>query len=242
MPKLALPKRPRTKDYDLRAAITRRLLAEGIPRRDIRHEIPLDTASSMGRADMVLLLDKLIGIEIKSGSDTLDRLEDQMWSYRLSFDGTMIVVDRRLMSQRPGWFGGHLFTFDRDRRDDPFREGSGWMVKQLAPDFSRSWAWGASHHTSPRHMANLLWQREAAEGAGKLFGLSGRLTRVSMLRRLQEETPLKVVRGIVRDQLRGRPLSKWEAKFWTRYDSEQEAHGTQPVKHPTSRGGRGGRM
>ena len=56
------------------------LLDAGVPRDAIRHEITLDSSSSDGRADMVVALDRCItGIEIKSGKDTLDRLDSQRY-------------------------------------------------------------------------------------------------------------------------------------------------------------------
>ena len=78
--------RRRSKDFDVRRAIVRRLLDAGIDRRDIRHELTLDTSSSGGRVDLVVLRDRrLIGIEIKSGGDKLDRLAGQLVAMRRVF-------------------------------------------------------------------------------------------------------------------------------------------------------------
>ena len=60
----------KSNEDDLRLCVIRQLLTEGWKREDIRLEIPMCTASSGGRADIVCLSDKYIGaIELKSGKD-----------------------------------------------------------------------------------------------------------------------------------------------------------------------------
>jgi hypothetical protein len=73
----------KTHDFEIRAAIVRQLLAHGIPRRDIRHEITLDSLGRGGRADIVAIVaDRLAGIEIKSASDSLARCVKQLDALR----------------------------------------------------------------------------------------------------------------------------------------------------------------
>lgn len=48
-------------EYDIRACVIRYLLADGWKREDLRIEIPLDTASSNGRADILCLGKDYIG-------------------------------------------------------------------------------------------------------------------------------------------------------------------------------------
>ena len=50
-----MAKKPQTIDYDLRACVVRRALGAGIPRDYIRNEITLDTYSSGGRVDLVII-------------------------------------------------------------------------------------------------------------------------------------------------------------------------------------------
>jgi hypothetical protein len=86
-------------------AIVRELLAHGIPRRDIRHEITLDSTSRGGRADIVVILSGtvLAGIEIESAFDNLARWVEQLDAYARAFDAPLFVIDERLVKrlQRP---------------------------------------------------------------------------------------------------------------------------------------------
>lgn len=87
-----------TKEFDIRLAVVDELLAAGIDQKNIRIQIPLDTNSSEGRADIVLLLDgKIFCIELKSGSDKAEKdvLNRQIEPYRRAFDGVGVIVDER---------------------------------------------------------------------------------------------------------------------------------------------------
>ena len=99
---MARVKQYKTNDLDLRIAVVQQLLAEGLTRRDIRHELTLDSHSSGGRADIIVFgkddrLQKnfIGGIEIKSGRDVLDRCDDQGDSYGRAFDRMIYVIDKR---------------------------------------------------------------------------------------------------------------------------------------------------
>jgi hypothetical protein len=120
----------KTKDFDIRAALTKTLIDNGIERRDIRHEIPLDTSSSEGRADMVVLTSqKLFGFEIKSGSDTLDRCDRQMISYAQAFDGYGIISDTK-HSEKLKHEYRHVFY---DPTENRFSENFEWERKYGGP-------------------------------------------------------------------------------------------------------------
>jgi hypothetical protein len=82
-------------DFDIRAAIVRELMRHGILRHDIRHEITLDSNSSGGRADIVVILNDavLAGIEIKSGAESLARCVQRLDAYARAFDAPVFVVD-----------------------------------------------------------------------------------------------------------------------------------------------------
>ena len=67
----------KTNDYDLRRAVVAALLAGGVARDAIRHEITLDSASRGGRVDLVIADDAaLFGVEI-SGAKT--RAQSHRW-------------------------------------------------------------------------------------------------------------------------------------------------------------------
>ena len=95
----------KSKDYDIRAAAVRHLLEHGWGRNCIRHELTLETSSSGGRADLVLLHDAgLVGIELKSACDTLDRCADQARTYGMAFDHRILLIDsRHVAKDHTGW-------------------------------------------------------------------------------------------------------------------------------------------
>jgi hypothetical protein len=88
----------KTHDFEIRAAIVRELLRHGVPPRDMRHEITLDSNGSGGRADIVAMLSDtvLAGIEIKSASDNLAQCVEQLDAYERAFDAPLFVIEARL--------------------------------------------------------------------------------------------------------------------------------------------------
>ena len=57
------PRTPKSDDYAIRAAVVALLLAGGVDRAAIRHEITLDTSSSGGRVDLLIAEgEALVGI------------------------------------------------------------------------------------------------------------------------------------------------------------------------------------
>lgn len=213
---------PRTKDFDLRAALVRRLIAGGITRRNIRHELTLDTASSGGRADVVVIHDThLTGIEIKSGADTLERLPEQIDCYLRSFDSMGLFVDER---HRAGTARMHrarigYFCPTNDVLEERY---SSLLDIALHRD-----AWGhppyGSPYTAPAMMARLLW-------ADEVIGVAGRgKTREAAMRIIREECSLKHVRAGVVAALRGRCLNRWEESFWKRFDDANQAREQSPL-------------
>lgn len=77
-----------------------------------RHPKPVVTTefslgSSGVRADLALLADEFIGIEIKSASDTLRRLRKQLSAYSMHFDKTVLIVaDRHVSGIDQAWLNG----------------------------------------------------------------------------------------------------------------------------------------
>lgn len=210
-------KPPKSKDYDVRAAVVSQLLGRGVSRSDIRHEITLDTASSGGRADIVVLRDHLITIEIKSGSDKLDRLRDQISRYERSFDCVKIVADKRhaeAIHAAHNIYGAVYWC------SETAQFMSGWHPR-LSPCTPRlaEPAYRYSEETSLVDVARLLWRSEAARASKSLGGPNG--TRMAAISWMREHAKLSELRPLVIKELRARVPNRWEDAFWGRFDAEQ---------------------
>jgi hypothetical protein len=208
---------PKTKDYDVRAAVVSALLGAGIPRGDIRHELTLDTYSSGGRADLVLLRDtRIVGFELKSGSDVLDRCDAQCRAMDRAFDAYMVIADISLAKTPPASGSNHYVYFrSADGLFTQYPEQHGYRDDTWKP-FDMNWLGGwidtfASRGTSPMWMASTLWANEVCL-------LTGSRTRFHALEAIREGCTLKEVRKHTIKQLRSRCLGLWDEAFWTRFD------------------------
>jgi hypothetical protein len=69
----------------------------------------LDICAGKARADMAIISDRLIGIEIKGPEDSLNRLPRQIQHYSRCFDEVFLVVDEVMFDKAatlvPGWWG-----------------------------------------------------------------------------------------------------------------------------------------
>jgi hypothetical protein len=210
---------PRSKDFDIRAGLVRALLHYGLERRQIRHELPLDTYSSDGRADIVILgHEALIGAEIKSGSDTFDRLVDQAESYGCRFDDKVLVKDiRHREKAAPGWNYSHILmdwdgaisTIWRNEHLDQRNQ-----LSALLDGTRRQWV---PRRQSPVALLSLLHCDEV-EAAAAWCGFKVK-TRHRAISLLAQEVPLKTIRRQVIAMLGLRELNRWEKAFWTRFDA-----------------------
>jgi len=233
----------KTCDMDLRLAVTAALLSAGVPRDAIRHEITLDSSSSDGRADMVVALDScLTGIEIKSGKDTLARLESQRERYGARFDRLALVLDARHEPQDGhamaalGFDTGRIFEAGRLRkcRDDhggaaPPWEPPGWADLRRAE-------WGAAARMAPHAMLSMLWADEVGRVGAELVQagfvpptpLSARYRLIPFL---AEHASIGQLRARIATALRARRLNGWEASFWARFDAAEAEPNTERRAH-----------
>ncbi|MDE2342736.1 MAG: hypothetical protein KGL63_04985 [Betaproteobacteria bacterium] len=205
-----MTKTVKSDDYDLRRAIVSKLLAAGIPRSDIRHEITLDTASSGGRADIVLLRDGcLTGFELKSGKDNLDRCKEQKRAYKMAFDRQALLVDER-----------HIKRDEHDcikNSDDLwfdfmiYREGEVYGKSGITPTCVWPNHFHRSHSLSADRMLSLLW-------APEVCGYFNGSTRHKTIEAVAEQYSIKEIRKAVVASLRQRRLNRWEKAFWDRFD------------------------
>lgn len=232
----AAAKRQKTCDLDLRLTVTAALLSAGIPRDAIRHEITLDSASSDGRADMVVALDRaLVGIELKSGKDTLDRLESQRERYSARFDRLVLVADVRHVPEERGvkrlsfpcvrLFGeGRLMG----QYEGPWHNVSSWDNAPWDPNglIGRR-SFGAGDRQSPNAMLSMLWADEALAVAADLVqaGLippTGGHQRYRVIPHTAEHASIGQLRPRIAAALRGRQMNRWEEAFWSRFDAQEK--------------------
>ncbi|AWJ93300.1 hypothetical protein Sp245p_26115 (plasmid) [Azospirillum baldaniorum] len=223
-----MTKPPKTCDMDLRLAVTAALLSAGTPRDAIRHEITLDSSSSDGRADMVVALDRaLIGIELKSGKDTLARLPEQRERYGARFDKLVLVLD--VLHEPADYAACWALGFDAVRTFD------GGTLRESAVHFGASAPWepetyrdsrrfGAGERMAPHAMLSMLWADEALRlsadlvQAGIIPASSGD-QRYRVIPHAAEHASIGQLRPRIAAALRSRRLNRWEEAFWTNFDA-----------------------
>lgn len=204
-----------SKDFDIRSGVVRHLIATGTPRNHIRHELTLDSNSYGGRTDIVVIADAaLIGIEIKSCKDKLDRLEEQTRGYTQSLDQMIIVVGKKhLPIMREKYWGHRVAICDHDAGVILDVYGVERKESLLGVGYGRY----DSHFTSVAQMACLLWRDDVVAVAAH-FGMKFK-TRYDAIGWLRDHVTLKQMREQVVLALRRRDLSKYEMTFWERYDA-----------------------
>lgn len=210
-------KQQRSDDFAVRCGLVSYLLGRGIPRNHIRHEITLDSSSSGGRADVVLLSDGCItGFEIKSGKDTLMRCDDQLLASELAFDRSVLVLDRR----HAPWDENDRFVADAKIKLWPntviFHKGR--IVSKYGKHPHYDWLsdpgfheWHKSCRLSGRRMLSVLW-------ANEITVISRGSLRHKGITVLSETLSIQDIRRGVVAALHTRQLNRWEATFWTRFD------------------------
>ncbi len=206
-------------EYDIRSSVVKALLSEGIERENIRIEIPLDTASSNGRADIVVLLEKAIGcIELKSGKDKFksEDVRQQCERYNRAFDYCGIIVDLShkkiteydcgggYTSTRDNWSGVDA-SYCHETKQVTAKWRNGQIVENVF-DYP-------SHKTCVYDMLSILWSSEVGKIIGKAKGNKSKFISV-----WREEKSLSEIRPLVIAALRERPFNCWEQKFWLRFD------------------------
>lgn len=215
----------RSNEFDIRAAVVRQLLADGLERRQIRIEIPLDTASHTGRGDIVVLTSRITCIELKSGKDIYcaKAIKEQCTQYNRSFDAVGTVIDlshkREWEEKIEHWPGAAPRTYTRDNWHDvdiqychatrQLQDRWGTPVNHFFSNYENRFR---SYKTCVYDMASILWADEAR-------AISGMKTKSSYTAWVRENACLKDVRPKVIDALLNRCLNQWEAKFWAKFDA-----------------------
>lgn len=197
-----------SRDFDIRAGVVTKLLAEDVLRRDIRHEIPLGSFSEKGRADVVVLTDRILGFEIKSGRDKLDRLAAQREAYGRHFDLAAAILDRRHYDKAP-YHRGLTLCWEQD---------SASLINLAGVPLRTPRRYHFSDRTAVGDMASLLWRDEMISVARTFAGFRFK-TRTAALDWARENMSLAKLRPCVIEMLRRRPLNGHETTFWADFDA-----------------------
>lgn len=209
-------KAKRSKDFDVRAVLVDYLLSHGFHRWQIRHELTHDTGGFGGRADVVLLLNSglLSGIEIKSGSDTDERLEEQLRAGKLAFDNMTVLADIVHCEKiRLKWA---YYCHETKALITQFGKR-----EPITTPPSTTLYRHPSRNTSVAYMSRLLWRSEVRTIAAQ-YGITAS-ARESCLQWIKENLALKDARPLIYEQLKNRPHSAYEATFWRKYDARATA-------------------
>lgn len=181
------------RDRDIRIRLTNALAAEHASDPSTLILDELGICGGAARVDIALVNSCLVGYEIKSDSDTLERLPHQLAVYEKVLDSLAIVAGCKhaeTLAQRvPGWVG--LVVASAGGRGAEF-------VTVRSP--------GSNPNVDAFGVAQLLWRNEALallEQHGLDVGVRTK-SRGKMWERIAEELSLDDVRDAVRACLRSR--------------------------------------
>ena len=208
----------KSKDYDVRACVVRKLLKEGVPRGDIRHEIANVGDTGHARADIVAIIhNRLCGFELKSASDVTTKAKSQIETYRYYFDFVFLVGDAahydalKSVTRRAIIYHHQAQCLDFGNAPNTYEYS---RFSQYAD------GWG-SEVTGVSYMGRLLTSGEG-EAACEKLKIEKPVNHTWFLKELKEHASLKELRSCVIEALRNRPLSKREITFWTQFDAENQ--------------------
>jgi hypothetical protein len=169
-------------EREIRAAVLQRLLAPSHVSQVLIEELGVGAA----RVDVAVASDRLLGFEIKSDYDTLDRLARQMHAYHAVFDALTIVTTISYVGQvealLPSWWGIWVaergldgITLDERRTSTPH---------------------GRQEVAS---LAAMLWREDAFAFVIETLGpvVRARATRGDLQAIIVERIPLDMIRGRV---------------------------------------------
>jgi hypothetical protein len=182
------------RDRDVRLELHRQLHAEHDGDEDTRILDELGLRHGARRVDVAVVNGSLHGYEIKSDSDTLERLAGQVEVYTAVLDLATLVVGKRLATearkQIPEWWGLKIASEDAASKTT--------IIDQRAPI--------TNPHINPIALAELLWRSEVVELLSSM-GASPKLLRsprAALYRELASSTPIDQLREAVRTRLKMR--------------------------------------
>ena len=181
------------RDSDVRAAVRRRLREKHGNDPGTRIVEEMGVWSGAVRIDIAVINGKLLGYELKSNSDTLDRLPRQIEIYGKIFDGMTLVVGDKLVEKAvgliPSWWGCIVASMNEDCVT---------LRSKRAPRSNPS--------LDPTILVQMLWKEEAITILEK-YGLADgwRSKRASDIgNRLLSEIPYKRLAEEIRSALKVR--------------------------------------
>ena len=182
------------RDRDVRRALHHKVLKEHHGDGDTLVVDELGLRHGICRVDIAVINGYLHEFEIKSDSDTLERLPNQVASYNAVLDrATLVVGERHVERARagiPDWWGIKVVT----------------AGPRGGIDFDSIRPAKLNTAIDAVALAELLWRSEAEEIL-RASGASQRLLRkprAALYERLAEEFELNVLRGLIRQRLKAR--------------------------------------
>lgn len=183
----------RMRDVDVRILLHEHLVSKHS--QDLDSTFVVDEFGICGeaRVDVAVINGYLTGFELKSESDTLDRLPKQVETYSKVLDYSNLVVAERhfekALEMLPSWWGYQVVSYSNDKLD---------IVSKKQPSMSPI--------LDPYLMAQVLWKSEALDileklGAGK--GMKSK-TRQIIWQVLAETMSLDDLRSAIRSTLKCR--------------------------------------
>lgn len=185
------------RDIDVRQALRRRLASRYASDPSTRVVEEMGIWANSVRIDVAVINGELIGYEIKSERDTLERLPLQAEIYSLVFDKVnLVIADRHLIKGQgvvPDWWGLITSCAKRSRIE----------LKQVRPA-------KRNRNLSPIHLARLLHREEALSILESLNAASGVRSKALeiVLERLVAILSVSDLRIAVREALRQRQWSR----------------------------------
>lgn len=183
------------RDFDVRSTLREAIRAQHGPDFGPLILDELGICGGIVRADLAVIDDLMHGYEIKSDSDTVERLPHQAKAYGEVFDRATLVVGERLYSKArkllPDWWGIMIAV--------PIRRG----LVHLRQDRTAQ----DNPEVKPFEVAGLLWREELLgllHEAEALEGLKS-TAREFLQFRLTQVYERDELRIIVRNQLKERP-------------------------------------
>lgn len=182
------------RDIDVRLALHDKVLHEHRKDSDTRVLDELGVRHGVSRVDVAVVNGYLHGYEIKSDSDTLQRLPNQVAIYNEVFDHVTLVVGakhaEKAASIIPDWWGIRVATEGK-------RGGISFKVSRKPKK---------NPGINPIALAELLWRDEVVQEL-QILGESGpilRKPRATLYQYLAEVMELDELRTVVRQRLKAR--------------------------------------
>jgi hypothetical protein len=190
--KLKTPRtKPVTRDVDIRKVLLSSLEAKY---NDKAHDLIVEEfGCKAARADIAVINGALHAYEIKSDSDSLDRLPSQMEAYQGVFEYVTLVCGRRLLeharAEVPRWWG---------LQKAEFRDGAVEIQEVRTPK--------PNPNQSPLAVARMLWKTEALTVLRKCGhkGVTSRCTASEIWNAVAAQIPIAKLTNEVRQAIKAR--------------------------------------